>query len=239
MNITPLEIRQKTFEKGFRGYDKDEVTAFLTSLSQEWQRLNEETKELRIKLEGSEKEVQKLREVEDSLFKTLKTAENTGANMVEQATKSAELQLKEAQIKCEEMVNDAKHRAQSIVEEAQQKARQALVAMEKEIQSLSQVHRQLESHRDNLLGGLQSLAQETQEKVEKVKSERKSLDLNSITHNAQKLLGDILADIKNVPAESKPYSFDVAPSEENLTENEPSPQPEKPSKSTSFFDEIE
>ena len=28
MRITPLDIRQKTFEKNFRGYDKDEVNGF-------------------------------------------------------------------------------------------------------------------------------------------------------------------------------------------------------------------
>ncbi|HEY0743715.1 MAG TPA: DivIVA domain-containing protein, partial [Chryseosolibacter sp.] len=74
MKITPLEIRQKTFEKNFRGYEKDEVHAFLLTLSQEWERLMDENKELRIKLETTEREVSKLREVESSLFKTLKTA---------------------------------------------------------------------------------------------------------------------------------------------------------------------
>ena len=39
MKITPLEIRQKNFEKKLRGYDKDEVSAFLLSLSNEWERL--------------------------------------------------------------------------------------------------------------------------------------------------------------------------------------------------------
>lgn len=85
MKVTPLEIRQKGFEKKLRGYDKDEVNAFLLSLSQEWERVLDESKELKIKLETSEREVQKLREVENSLFKTLKTAEDTGANVVEQA----------------------------------------------------------------------------------------------------------------------------------------------------------
>jgi DivIVA domain-containing protein len=28
MRVTPLDIRQKTFEKNFRGYEKDEVNAF-------------------------------------------------------------------------------------------------------------------------------------------------------------------------------------------------------------------
>jgi cell division initiation protein len=34
MRVTPLEIRQKTFEKNFRGYQTDEVNAFLLTLSQ-------------------------------------------------------------------------------------------------------------------------------------------------------------------------------------------------------------
>ena len=45
MKITPLEIRQKTFEKSFRGLDKDEVNAFLLSLSHEWERMLDENKE--------------------------------------------------------------------------------------------------------------------------------------------------------------------------------------------------
>jgi len=36
MNITPIEIRKKEFEKAFRGYEKEEVDAFLQALSQEW-----------------------------------------------------------------------------------------------------------------------------------------------------------------------------------------------------------
>ena len=94
MKITPLEIRQKAFEKVFRGYDKDEVNAFLQILSTEWEKSLDEKKELTIKLESLEKEITKLREVENSLYKTLKTAEDTGANMIQQANKAAELQLK-------------------------------------------------------------------------------------------------------------------------------------------------
>ena len=99
MKITPLEIRQKTFEKNIRGFDKDEVNAFLISLSAEWEKLLDEIKETRFRLENSEKEVAKLREVESSLYKTLKTAEDTGANLIENSRKEAELQIKESQLK--------------------------------------------------------------------------------------------------------------------------------------------
>ncbi len=54
---------------------------------------------MRIRLETTEREVNKLREVESSLFKTLKTAEDTGvANTIDQANKTAELILRENQM---------------------------------------------------------------------------------------------------------------------------------------------
>src|SRR4051812_23432189 len=104
MRITPLEIRQKTFEKNFRGYEKEEVHAFLVTLSQEWERIVDENKELKFKFDATEKEIQKLREVETSLYKTLKTAEDTGASVVEQARKTAELHLRESQLKAEQLI---------------------------------------------------------------------------------------------------------------------------------------
>ncbi|MEX1241708.1 MAG: DivIVA domain-containing protein, partial [Cyclobacteriaceae bacterium] len=106
MRITPLEIRQKTFEKNFRGYEKEEVHAFLMTLSQEWERVVDENKELRFKYESLEREIQKLREVETSLYKTLKTAEDTGASVIDQARKAAELHLRESQLKAEQMMNE-------------------------------------------------------------------------------------------------------------------------------------
>src|SRR5882672_2059895 len=124
MRITPLDIRQKTFEKNFRGYEKDEVNAFLLSLSQEWERIVDENKELRIKLEGTEREVLKLREVESSLYKTLKTAEDTGANVIGQARQAAELHMRESQFKAEAMLNEAKTKAKDVIEESDQRAKE-------------------------------------------------------------------------------------------------------------------
>src|SRR3954468_2628336 len=119
MKITPLEIRQKSFEKNFRGYERDEVHGFLLTLSQEWERMQDENKELRIKLEGAEREVLKLREVEGSLYKTLKTAEDTGANVIEQARMAADLHIKESHINAELMLQEAKSRAKDTIDESE------------------------------------------------------------------------------------------------------------------------
>jgi cell division initiation protein len=165
MNITPLEIRQKEFEKGFRGYDKEDVKAFLNSLSIEWERLNEQTKELKYKLEASEKEVQKLREVENSLFKTLKTAEDTGANMIEQATKTAELHMKETEMKADALMSEAKNRARNIIEDAENKSRLIIDDMEDEIRQLEQVFRSLDANKSTLMSELKMLAEDLLTKI--------------------------------------------------------------------------
>jgi cell division initiation protein len=126
MKITPLEIRQKAFEKNFRGYNQDEVNGFLQTLSQEWERIYDENKELRIKLESTEREVLKLREVESSLYKTLKTAEDTGANVIEQARQSAELNMRESQLKADAILNEAKVKARNVIEESEGRSKNTL-----------------------------------------------------------------------------------------------------------------
>jgi len=167
MKITPIEIRQKTFEKSFRGVDKDEVNAFLLTLSQQWERMQDENKELRQKLEASNKEVQKLREVESSLYRTLKTAEDTGNNMIEQANKEAALQVREAQLKSEQLLNDARLKARNLIEDAYSQSEKAVVEMQHEVKALEQEHQRMETYLDNLVRDLKNLATDALDKVEK------------------------------------------------------------------------
>lgn len=172
MKITPLEIRQKSFEKNFRGYDKDEVNAFLLTLSQEWERVLEEQKEFRIKLESTEREVEKLREVENSLFKTLKTAEDTGANLIDQANKAADLQMQEAKMKATGIITEAKIKAKAVTESAENRARAIISAMEDEVKLLKQKHKAAENDLEDLLYELRNVAKEVLQKVDRSESKR-------------------------------------------------------------------
>ncbi len=176
MRITPIEIRQKTFEKNFRGYEKDEVNAFLLTLSQEWERIQDENKELRIKLEATEREVTKLREVESSLYKTLKTAEDTGAHVIEQARVTAELHLKETQLKAEAIMNEAKSKAKDTIEESDVRAKEIVAEMEDRLKILVENYRKLETAREDLLGDLKRLANDMLDRVERSKHLSKDFD---------------------------------------------------------------
>ena len=170
MRITPLEIRQKTFERTLRGYDKDEVNGFLLSLSQEWERTIDETKDLRLKLESCEREVAKLREVETSLFKTLKTAEDTGANVVEQANKEGQLMLREAQLQAEAVLNEARDKAKNAIEEADAMSKQWLGEMEDNLKALVIQYKTVEAQRNNLVDDLKRLASEVLDRTERAKN---------------------------------------------------------------------
>lgn len=176
MKITPIEIRQKDFQKAFRGYEKEEVDAFLLSLSQEWERVMDENKDIRRKLENAEKEVNRLREVESSLFRTLKTAEDTGAHMIDHANKTAELHLREAQMKAEAMMNEARSRAKNMIEEAEEKAKDLLDEMQDEAKNLQKDYQYILNQRDNMLQDLKNIVNDTLEKVNRNLSRTKGID---------------------------------------------------------------
>ena len=179
MRVTPLEIRQKSFEKHFRGFDTEEVNAFLLTLSQEWERIQDENKELRIKMDSSEREVAKLREVESSLYKTLKTAEDTGANVIEQARQAAELHLKESQFKAEGMISEAKTKARNTIEESEARARHILAEMEDRLKSLVDNYKRLETTRDDMLSELKRMSSELMEKVDRAKLAAKEFNADA------------------------------------------------------------
>ena len=225
MKITPLEIRQKAFEQKFRGYDKEEVNAFLKSLSMEWEKVVEDQKELRFKLETTEKEVGKLREVENSLFKTLKTAEATGNNMVEQANKEAGLQLREAQLKAETILNNARSRAKEIIDSAEEKADSIIEAMEDRVRQLEQNYRMLENYRENLLSDLIVLANNTLERVDAAESKIKKHDIEGIMHRSERAGKELKAERKQLGIEDELPAKRNQEKEENNSEK-------------SFFDEL-
>ncbi|AMM51495.1 hypothetical protein TH61_10360 [Rufibacter sp. DG15C] len=185
MKITPLEIRQKTFEKAFRGLDKDEVQAFLLTLSQQWEKLQDENKDLKMKLEVTNREVQKMREVESSLYKTLKTAEDTSNSMVEQASKAADLQVREAQLKADQLLEAARQKARSVVENAYSQADKTIAEMQSEVKNLEQDYLRLEDYLEGMVRDLQNMAADALDKVEKTKSKPKAAIGSILSRAAQ------------------------------------------------------
>jgi cell division initiation protein len=234
MRITPLEIRQKTFEKDFRGFNKDEVNAFLLTLSQEWERTQDEVKELRIKLESAEREVSKLREVESSLYKTLKTAEDTGANVIEQARQAADLHLRETNLKAEALLNEAKTSARNTIEQAETQAKEIVAEMEDRLKAMLENYKRLEQAREDLMADMKRVASEMLDRVSRATTNQNQFD-------ADQHLKQVKANTRK--AEPTPVTPKVEIITEHITvEKELVAEVTKPANKPvfkSFFDEIE
>jgi len=190
MKITPLEIRQKSFEKVFRGYDKDEVDAFLLILSQEWEKVLDENKTLKINLDKAEKEVQKLRDVESSLFKTLKTAEDTGANLIEQASREADLHMKETGFKSDKIVAEAKTKAKEIIDSAENKSRQVLENMIDKVKEIEKQYTDIENQKEVLLTSLKGFTRELHEKLEKFEQLSDNQNFKEVIESAREIYNE-------------------------------------------------
>ena len=105
--ITPIEIRQHTFKKALRGYDKDDVHAYLNTLSLEWEKMVEDLRRLKTELDKTQSNLDNLKQVESALHKTLMQAEESSKSMIENAKKDAELKVQEAEARSQGLIKKA------------------------------------------------------------------------------------------------------------------------------------
>jgi len=119
MQMTPLDIRNKTFRKGVRGYQCQEVEKFLEAVSQEFESAYTENFELREKTKCLEAEVSHYRQLENTLQQTLVLAQQTAEEVKKAARHEAELLLKEAEHEKQSKVSEAQKKWEEIHEEIQ------------------------------------------------------------------------------------------------------------------------
>ncbi len=211
MKISPIEIRQKVFaERMLRGYDKEEVIAFLQSLSQEWEHVLEENREYRIKLEVTQKEVQKLREVETSLYRTLKTAEDTSTQLIEQANRAADLQMREARNQAETLLNEARVKSQKMLQEAENQSRLKLEETLTELKNRESDFRQLERLKESLLKEIQNIAGDTLERINHIAGKGNKNVFESKIQEVREAL-EQKSQTEAVNTSSSPVSGEVSP----------------------------
>lgn len=107
MKITPLDIRQVRFPKGFRGYPSQEVDAFLETVAEEVEEVLRENATLRERLEEQSQTISELKKAEGALTDTLIMAQKAIENMKATAQKEGELIIRQAEIRAEEITQGA------------------------------------------------------------------------------------------------------------------------------------
>ena len=105
--LTAMEIESQSFARKLRGYDPSDVDLFLRSVSEEVQRLAMENGQLREESGRLKEELKGVRAREESLQKTLVTAQRVSDEMRERAGKERELIVQEARMRADGMLKDA------------------------------------------------------------------------------------------------------------------------------------
>lgn len=151
MRLSPVDIRQQHFTvKMFRGFDPQEVDAFLDDVAEDYELLLRETATLKEQLSSHEERSRGVADTERTLKDTLVTTQRLSDDLKENAKREAQLIVREAGLNAETLGKEARLNAETLVKEARltaekllEEARAEEAKLLTEIQTLKRTRRQL------------------------------------------------------------------------------------------------
>jgi cell division initiation protein len=117
MRITPLDIQQKQFPMKLRGFDVEEVYAFLEVIREEMEDLLRENANLKENIQRLDNQMKEYRDMETTLRETLLTAQQMVEDYKMNARKEAELVVKEAELRSDSLLKEAQEKVIKIHED--------------------------------------------------------------------------------------------------------------------------
>ena len=127
MPLTPLDIHNKEFAKGFRGYNEDEVNEFLDQVIKDYENIIREKKELEERLNELTDRIGHYNNIEETLNKSIVVAQEAAEEVKRNAQKEAKLIIKEAEKNADRIVNESLSKARKIALEIEELKKQSKV----------------------------------------------------------------------------------------------------------------
>lgn len=114
MRITPLDVRKQEFGKSMRGFDCDEVRAFLNTLADEYEAVLVDNKQIRERTLELEDKLGDYQRMEKNLRDTLLTAERLTQDTRENAVREGELIIRDAEMKARGVLEECRLRTEEL-----------------------------------------------------------------------------------------------------------------------------
>jgi cell division initiation protein len=114
MKLSPENIKKQEFKNSFRGFDKEEVQAFLEKLADDVDELQKENEELKVKFEEVNKQLSGFKKLEKNIQDTLAKAQESSSRTVESARKKTNLIIQEAELKAQQILKKARENANDV-----------------------------------------------------------------------------------------------------------------------------
>ena len=107
MKLTPMDINNKEFKKGLRGYNPEEVDEFLDEIVDNYEELYKENANLKEKIQNLNEKVEHYSQIESTIQNTLLLAQNAAEQAKNSAKKEAELMVKNANETAQKIMDKA------------------------------------------------------------------------------------------------------------------------------------
>lgn len=114
MKVSPISIKKQEFNKSLRGYDPEEVQAFLDRLADNFDELQKDNDSLKEQLENANISLAEFRRIEKNLQDTLLKAQESSSKAIDSVKKQTNLMVKEAEIKANQILEKARENANEI-----------------------------------------------------------------------------------------------------------------------------
>ena len=114
MRITPLDARKQEFSKSMRGFDCDEVRAFLNTLADEYETVLVDNKQIRERVLEQDERIADYEKMERTLRDTLMTAERVMQETRDNANREGDLIVQEAQMKAKGIMEECRLRTEEL-----------------------------------------------------------------------------------------------------------------------------
>jgi cell division initiation protein len=115
--ITPLDIQNKEFGRGVRGYKEEDVDGFLDLLTLDWEKQIDENQRLRDQVKSISTELDRYKRTEGMVLETLEAAKALMGDISVSAEKRAEILLKNAEFDAERITREAYESIERLKEE--------------------------------------------------------------------------------------------------------------------------
>jgi cell division initiation protein len=106
MRISALDIRQQQFSKRVRGFDRQEVEAFLEDVAEDYESVVKENTLLKEQLAALEERSRNITEHERTLQDTLITTHRLTEEMKQAAKREAEILVRDAEMRGEKIIEE-------------------------------------------------------------------------------------------------------------------------------------
>ena len=175
MKLSALEIKQQEFEKGFRGYDINEVQAFLSIVASEWESMVSRNKELEQEMLSLKERLAHYEKIQMGMHETLQIAKQSAEKEVSVAAAEAKNRIEKAELEAESIINSARNERREIrqsINHMLEKREDIVNNIRSYLEMANQSLEKFSIEGERLYNGVQKMQDEEKAKPKKAKSSK-------------------------------------------------------------------